>query len=66
VADPSTNVLNLRTGVRLEGLDLSLFIDNALNSHPQLSLQHTNPGDTRFQAVTFRPLTFGVTAVVRF
>ena len=66
VPDPSTNLLNMRAGVKLQGLDLSLFIDNALNSHPQLSLEHTNPGDPRFQAVTFRPLTYGVTAVVRF
>ena len=34
-------------------LDVSLFVDNVLNSHPQLSLEHTNPGDPRFQAVTF-------------
>jgi iron complex outermembrane recepter protein len=66
VPDPSTNLLNMRAGVRLQGLDLSLFVDNLLNSHPQLSLSHTNPGDPRFQAVTFRPLTYGVTAVVRF
>ena len=39
---------------------------SALNSHPQLSLEHTNPGDPRFSAVTFRPLTVGVTANVKF
>jgi iron complex outermembrane receptor protein len=64
--DPSTIVLNMRAGVRLQGLDVSVFVDNLLNSHPQLSYEHTTPGDPRFQAVTFRPLTYGVTAVVRF
>jgi hypothetical protein len=36
------------------------------NQHPQLSLEHTNPGDPRFQAVTLRPLTYGITATFRF
>ena len=66
VSDPSTNMLNMRAGVRFTHLDLSLFMNNALNSHPQLSLEHTNPGDPRFSAVTFRPLTVGVTASVKF
>jgi outer membrane receptor protein involved in Fe transport len=66
VPDPSTNVLNLRTGLRLPKMDLSLFADNVTDSHPQLSYQHTNPGDPRFQAVTLRPLTVGVTATFRY
>ncbi len=66
VADPSTNIVNMRAGWRLPRLDVSLFVDNLTNTHPQLSLQHTNPGDPRYQAVTFRPLTYGVTAVYRF
>ena len=66
VADPAWNMLNLRTGVRLKMVDLSLFVNNVLDTHPQLSLEHTNPGDPRFQAVTLRPLTFGLTAVLRF
>jgi iron complex outermembrane recepter protein len=66
IADPSTNVLNLRTGVRLRTLDVSLFANNLTNTHPQLSLEHTNPGDPRFQAVTLRPLTVGITATLRY
>jgi hypothetical protein len=54
VPDPATNMLNLRAGVRFTHLDLSLFLNNALNSHPQLSLEHTNPGDPRYQAATRR------------
>jgi iron complex outermembrane receptor protein len=66
IADPSTNVLNLRTGLRLKTLDVSLFANNLTNTHPQLSLEHTNPGDPRFQAVTLRPLTVGITATLRY
>ncbi len=66
VSDPATNIVNLRTGLRLTHFDVSLFLKNALNSHPQLSLEHTNPGDPRYQAVTFRPLTVGLTASMRF
>ncbi len=66
VPDPSTNVVNLRTGLRFKTVDVSVFADNLTNTHPQLSLQHTNPGDPRFQAVTLRPLTIGVTAAVHY
>ncbi len=66
VPDPATNMVNFRAGVRFTHLDLSLFLNNALNAHPQLSLEHTNPGDPRYAAVTFRPLTVGLTASVRF
>ncbi|HTB65111.1 MAG TPA: TonB-dependent receptor [Steroidobacteraceae bacterium] len=66
VPDPATNMLNFRAGVRFTHLDLSLFLNNALDAHPQLSLEHTNPGDPRYQAVTFRPLTVGLTASMRF
>jgi len=66
VPDESTNVVSFRTGLRFEYMDLSLFIDNLTNTHPQLSLQHTNPGDPRFQAVTLRPRTAGITLTVRY
>jgi outer membrane receptor protein involved in Fe transport len=66
VGDPATNMFNMRAGLRLQTVDVSVFANNLFDSHPQLSLQHTNPGDPRFQAVTFRPRTIGVTGVFRF
>lgn len=66
VPDPSTNMVNLRAGLRLKSVDLSLFVNNVTDTHPQLSLEHTNPGDPRFQAMTLRPRTIGLTAVIRF
>ncbi len=66
LGDPPTNIVSLRTGLKLNTVDVSLFANNVFDKHPQLSRQHTNPGDTRFQAVTLRPLTVGITAVLRF
>jgi outer membrane receptor protein involved in Fe transport len=66
VADRATNIVNFRTGVRLEKVDVSLFVRNLANAHPQMSFQHTNPGDPRFSAVTLTPRTFGVTATMRY
>ena len=66
IGDPATNVVNLRAGVRFKAFDLSVYANNVTDAHPQLSLEHTNPGDPRYQAVTFRPLTVGVSGVVRY
>ncbi len=60
---PATNVLDLRAGVVWGSFDLSLFVNNATNSHPTLLLFHALPGDPLFTASTFQPLTAGVTLV---
>jgi iron complex outermembrane recepter protein len=56
-ADPATNVLNLRLSARRTGLDISIGIDNALNSQPVLQLRDAFAGSTYFYATTFRPRT---------
>ena len=48
VADPSTNLLNMRAGVRLQGLDVSVFVDNLLNSHPAVVARAHQPGGSAF------------------
>jgi iron complex outermembrane receptor protein len=59
--EPSTNMLNLRLGWRMQnGWDLKLFANNALNAHPQLAVNHALPSDPRLSASTFRPLTIGI------
>ena len=65
-ADRASNMVNFRTGVRFTNSDVSLFVRNLGNAHPQQSLQHTNPGDPRFQAVTLTPRTIGITATFRY
>ncbi len=64
--NPATNVLNMRIGVVLSGLDLSVFADNLLNSHPQLGYSHATVVSPVYNATTFRPLTAGLTGVYRF
>lgn len=69
--NPSTNLLNARAGLVFGNLDVSLFANNVLNSHPELSLYHalSNNGkisDNRISAFTTRPLTVGFTATLKF
>lgn len=62
----SSSVLDLRTGLIMQGIDVSLFIDNVLDAHPQLSRYHVLPGDPLYLNRTIRPRTYGVTASYRF
>jgi outer membrane receptor protein involved in Fe transport len=66
VPNPATNVVNLRLGLLIHGLDLSVFADNLLNSHPQLGYSHATVASPIYNATTFRPLTAGLTAIYRF
>jgi iron complex outermembrane receptor protein len=65
-ANPSTNQLNLRTGIAWSKLDISLFVNNVLNSHPALGRYQDTFTTRLFTDTTFRPLTGGVTAEYRF
>ncbi len=60
-ADSSTNILNLRAGVKVGPADIALFVNNALDSSPVLN---------RFPlfqtAYTLTPRTVGVSATWRF
>src|SRR5262249_21357240 len=64
--DPSTNVLNVRFGLRDDHIDVKLFVNNALNAHPQLSVNHALPGDPRLLATTIRPLTAGISVTLKY
>ncbi len=66
VPDPETNVVNLRVGMMLGKTDVSAFLNNAFDTHPQLSRSHNFPGDVRDYAYTIRPLTAGITAKIRY
>lgn len=64
VDPPSTSFLSIRTGVALDHANISLFVDNLLNSLPQLSyLRASNSTNAElFDSTTFRPRTIGLTA----
>jgi iron complex outermembrane recepter protein len=64
--DPTTHLVNLRAGILLSGLDLSIFVNNAFDSEPALQRYHDIPPSTLYTSTTFRPRTIGVTAAYRF
>ena len=63
---PSTNFISLRTGVVVQGVNMALFVDNLLNSHPGLDLSHQDQFTVLFENSTFRPRTVGLTATYRY
>ncbi len=60
--NPATNLLNLRAGYTVNGLDVSIFANNALNSLPRLNRVSDGTEASVYQLYesTFRPLTLGV------
>jgi outer membrane receptor protein involved in Fe transport len=66
VPNPATNQVNLRLGVDEGGFDVSVFVDNLFNTHPQLGLSHTTTSSPVYNAITFQPLTAGVTTIYKF
>jgi outer membrane receptor protein involved in Fe transport len=66
VANPATNLLNLRSGLKWDRYDVSLFVDNVLDSHPNLYKQVASQTSTYTWYRTFQPLTFGLTLAVHF
>jgi outer membrane receptor protein involved in Fe transport len=73
---PNIRILSVRAGVRFNGLDLSLFAQNALDYHTATfvsrdlatSVQNGYPYnfDTNYFDHGFAPLTYGVTATYRY
>jgi outer membrane receptor protein involved in Fe transport len=64
--DPSVNVLNLRGALSWSHLELALYLDNALDAHPTLSLRNECTQCRLFYATTLRPRTLGLAATWRF
>lgn len=65
-ADPSTNLLNLRATAVWSVIELSLFVNNALDSQPALQVRNHVSTDSLLYATTFRPRTIGVAGTLRF
>ena len=69
--EPSNNILNLRVGMRINGVDASLFVNNLADSHPLMSTFHVgqrSPGDAdhRYFSNTFTPRTWGANVTTHF
>jgi iron complex outermembrane receptor protein len=63
---PATNFVTLRGGWKKEGWDVSLFIDNVLNSRVSLYRYQDVVGSPGLRDITYRPLTVGITAIKKF
>jgi iron complex outermembrane receptor protein len=66
VPDPATHLVSMRAGVNLGKVDLAVFVDNLLDAHPQLNLQHQDSTTALYEATTFRPRTVGIAASWKF
>jgi iron complex outermembrane receptor protein len=62
---PATFQQNARAGVRWDGLDLSLFVKNLTNAHPNLALTR-GAGTIVWTDMTLQPRTVGITASYRY
>jgi outer membrane receptor protein involved in Fe transport len=65
-ANPATNLLNGKLGVEWGQWQVSLFVNNLLDRHPELGLYNDIPTSPLYTAYTFRPRTMGLTANVKF
>jgi outer membrane receptor protein involved in Fe transport len=64
--DPATNQLSMRAGVTLAAWKAEVYVDNLLNSHPQLGLTHQDQFTLLYEAQSFRPLTVGLSVSGRY
>ena len=63
---PASNNLDLRLGMKLGPVDLSVFAQNLTNQHPQYGRYRDSASTFNYRGVTVRPRTFGVTGVFRY
>jgi outer membrane receptor protein involved in Fe transport len=66
VPNPATYLLNLRAGAKWGPLDISLFVNNTLNTHPYLNKAVDNPTSALVYYTTLTPRTIGLDAVYHF
>ncbi|WP_160745572.1 TonB-dependent receptor [Croceibacterium soli] len=58
--------LSLRSGVRMDAFDISLFVNNVFNTHKALFRQHDTAASPLYRSITVRPRTFGMTVSARY
>ncbi|HEY3638531.1 MAG TPA: TonB-dependent receptor [Rhizomicrobium sp.] len=66
VSDPATNSLAARAGMTFDNWDAAIFMNNVLDSHPRLDLNHQDTNTLLYEASTFRPRTTGIEVNYRF
>ena len=63
--DPAVTEVNLRAGLRRDGIDASLSVNNLLDAHPRLARAHDTPDSSLYYFSTLRPRTIGLTVTIR-
>ncbi len=68
---PEMNLLSARAGIKIEGADVSIFVKNLLDEHPNLARTDlnikSNPLDTHgYTGLTLIPRTWGATISYRY
>jgi len=63
--DPAVTEVTLRAGIRHNGIDASLFVNNLLDAHPELGRIHDTPQSSLYYYSTLRPRTIGLTVTYR-
>ena len=64
--DPATNFASLRIGTTIYRSQVSLFVENLFDSHPQLNLDHMDKYTLLYEASTLRPRIIGLSASYRY
>lgn len=62
---PELSFASVRAGVKVRDADVSLYVDNVFNAHPQ-SISHESASSPLYLGLTSRPRTTGVTVSSRF
>jgi iron complex outermembrane receptor protein len=63
---PATDFVSLRAGARLNGVDVSVFVDNLTNAHEGLYRSHDTASSDLYYNTSFRPRTAGLTISYRY
>ena len=64
--DAAYAIVSSRLGVRLAGMDVSLFVNNLFDANPLVGMQHSILYDPQeFRAAALRPRTYGITLTYR-
>ncbi len=66
INDPQTNQVSARAGMTFGKLEVQVFGNNLLNSHPQLGITHQDQFTALFEAETLRPRTLGMSVGYKF
>ena len=66
VNDPATNIVAIRFETSVREALVSLFVDNLLDSRPQLGLTHQDRYTALYEAWTLRPRTIGLSVTYHY